>query len=179
MSELEYEAEKIVNYKYDNGIMHYEVKWAGYGNDETTWEPYFHLENCQHLIDDFFNSLGIARPPDHEPRFGSYAQGFRKDPMNPNHIIIDKTRNYYYPYLFVKEPKNAVIPNNSFFSFAEVTDHESKSESKPIEIRKIARKSGKLFVVVNQNDTQTYIAYETAVMLFPDALHNFLKNHFN
>ena len=92
MVEPEYEAEKILNFTYVNGIMQYKVKWAGYGEEEATWEPYDHLENCQHLIDDYFNALNLPRPPNIEPRFDNSKKGFFIDPVNPNHITISKNK---------------------------------------------------------------------------------------
>ena len=173
MVEPEYEAEKILNFTYVNGIMQYKVKWAGYGEEEATWEPYDHLENCQHLIDDYFNALNLPRPPNIEPRFDNSKKGFFIDPVNPNHITISKERDYYYPFVFLKQEKPKMDQN--FFCFSEGVDYENLTQSSPIEIIRIVRKDGKLFVVIRQVNKETYIAYETAVMLFPDALHSYLK----
>ena len=31
----------------------YRVRWAGYGPDWDTWEPYDNLESCHHVIDQY------------------------------------------------------------------------------------------------------------------------------
>ena len=69
MAQQEYEVEKVVNFGYINGKLYYHVKWIGYDNpDELTWEPYTNLVHCQELIDSYFRSLNIPKPPDKDPR---------------------------------------------------------------------------------------------------------------
>ena len=49
----EYEAEKILDVRTEDGRVEYEVKWKGYDNSENTWEPANHLMNAQRLLKNF------------------------------------------------------------------------------------------------------------------------------
>jgi transposase InsO family protein len=42
--------EKILNHKLIDGVTHYEIKWKGFGYDDTTWEPRENIHD-QNLID--------------------------------------------------------------------------------------------------------------------------------
>ena len=50
---LEWEAEKIVDSKLEDGKRFYLVKWIGYKDFENTWEPEVHLRNSVKLITKF------------------------------------------------------------------------------------------------------------------------------
>ena len=72
MSQQEYEVERIINFGYSDGILYYHVKWIGYDDPtEMTWEPYTNLENCQYIIETYFRSLNIPKPPDKDPWYDS------------------------------------------------------------------------------------------------------------
>ena len=49
----EYEAEKILDTRKQDGRIEYLVKWKGYDNSENTWEPAKHLMNAQRLLKRF------------------------------------------------------------------------------------------------------------------------------
>jgi transposase InsO family protein len=51
--EEEYEAEKILDKRIQEGQTQYLVKWKGYGEEENTWEPVRHLTNVQKLLRQF------------------------------------------------------------------------------------------------------------------------------
>ena len=68
-SEEEYIIEKIVNFGYQNGKLYYACKWAGHDDpNDLTWEPYTTLQQCQDLINEFFNRINIPKPPDELPK---------------------------------------------------------------------------------------------------------------
>lgn len=68
-----YTAEEIISFKVDKrrndpvtgqkGYLMYQVKWTGYGHDETTWEPYTHVTDSADLIADFHHSHPNAEGP--------------------------------------------------------------------------------------------------------------------
>ncbi|CAG8449909.1 6008_t:CDS:2 [Diversispora eburnea] len=45
----DYEIERIIGEKEDNGIPYYLLKWKGYDNSYNIWEPYYNL-NCPELL---------------------------------------------------------------------------------------------------------------------------------
>ena len=53
----EYEVEKILGQKTDNGIDYWLVKWKGYDHDSNTWEPNHHVANtAPQAIADYLQS---------------------------------------------------------------------------------------------------------------------------
>jgi hypothetical protein len=46
----EYEVERILGKRLEAGRALYRVKWAGYREEESTWEPLEHLEECRDLV---------------------------------------------------------------------------------------------------------------------------------
>jgi hypothetical protein len=53
MSENEYIVEKILDKRIEDGIVEYYIKWEGYDDIESTWEPMENLDNIQNLIAEF------------------------------------------------------------------------------------------------------------------------------
>jgi len=53
----EYIVEKILDFKIENGIKKYFVKWQSYSYDQNTWEPVSNLTNCVNLIEEFETML--------------------------------------------------------------------------------------------------------------------------
>ena len=49
----EYEVERIVNRRLEGGRVLYKVKWNGFKDEESTWEPVEHLVGCQDLVDTY------------------------------------------------------------------------------------------------------------------------------
>lgn len=47
-----YEIEEIIAEKFEHEfnrlILYYECKWSGY--EDTTWEPEYHLDNCELIL---------------------------------------------------------------------------------------------------------------------------------
>ena len=57
-SEIEYEIEKIIDKRYKkNGKAEYKVKWLGYDDSQSTWEPLEHLSNAKEAIQDYENEI--------------------------------------------------------------------------------------------------------------------------
>ena len=49
----EYEVETILDKRKRYNRIEYLVKWKGYANYDSTWEPIANLANAQHAVDDF------------------------------------------------------------------------------------------------------------------------------
>jgi hypothetical protein len=49
----EYEVEKLLDIKYENGEKYYLVKWKGFGPSENTWEPIKNLIHSRDMIKEF------------------------------------------------------------------------------------------------------------------------------
>ena len=49
-----YKVERITGKrKTDKGLIEYKVKWKGYHENESTWEPVRNLKHVQNMLDDF------------------------------------------------------------------------------------------------------------------------------
>ena len=53
----EYNVEKIVDKKTNNGLVYYKVKWEGYPMSQCTWEPSSHFEKAKEFIINYEASL--------------------------------------------------------------------------------------------------------------------------
>lgn len=47
---VEYEVERILGKRIEDGRALYRIKWTGYTEEESTWEPLEHLEECRDLV---------------------------------------------------------------------------------------------------------------------------------
>ncbi|TKX19704.1 hypothetical protein C1H76_8150 [Elsinoe australis] len=52
----EYEAEEVVDKGLIDGKIHYRVRWKGYPDEESTWEPSENLRNARELVRQFEES---------------------------------------------------------------------------------------------------------------------------
>jgi transposase InsO family protein len=50
---VEYEVERILGRKYENGEHYYLVKWKGYDSSESTWEPIKNMIHSREIIKEF------------------------------------------------------------------------------------------------------------------------------
>ena len=57
INEIEYEIEKIIGKRIIKGIIEYKVKWLGYDESQSTWEPIGHLINAKEAIREYENYL--------------------------------------------------------------------------------------------------------------------------
>jgi len=48
-----YIVEAILDSKKFKGQIHYLVKWENFPQEQNTWEPVSHLEDCQDLVNEF------------------------------------------------------------------------------------------------------------------------------
>ena len=53
-NEPEWEIEFIKDSKWIRGRLHFLIKWQGYPQEESTWEPADNLTNANHSIRDFY-----------------------------------------------------------------------------------------------------------------------------
>jgi len=74
-----YTVEKILEKRKVKGVWKYRVKWEGYSEKESTWEPAENLENVRHLVDEFERTLREASPSsDQDERYEKYEKSERK-----------------------------------------------------------------------------------------------------
>lgn len=52
-----YEVEKIVDHDEHDGLLRYHIQWLGYPEEDRTWEPAIHLDDCSELMEEYWNSL--------------------------------------------------------------------------------------------------------------------------
>lgn len=70
--EEEFSVEFILNHEEHNGrVTQYLVKWEGWGEDDSTWEPFENLEGCLETIVSYFETklYGFAIPHYSESRY--------------------------------------------------------------------------------------------------------------
>ncbi|KAK6349019.1 hypothetical protein TWF730_009779 [Orbilia blumenaviensis] len=72
--EEEYVVEKILDHKYEDGILKYKVKWKGYDKkSDQTWEPEDTLEDVE-ALEDYLNVIG-GRPSQQSAKRGRKSTG--------------------------------------------------------------------------------------------------------
>lgn len=57
MSSKHYQVEKITDKKIENHITKYKVKWVGWAEHQSTWEPLDNLSNVLYMVNDFEANL--------------------------------------------------------------------------------------------------------------------------
>ena len=50
-----YEVEAILRHKSVKNKLQYEVKWLGWPAEDSTWEPADYLDNCEHLLEEYWD----------------------------------------------------------------------------------------------------------------------------
>ena len=48
-----YVVEKILDSRIFKGKKQYKIKWMGYSNNESTWEPEQNLKTCMKMVNEF------------------------------------------------------------------------------------------------------------------------------
>ena len=62
-----YEVEAIVGHKHISSGILFKVRWAGYGEEDDTWETEENLDNCSAILDDYIATH--IEPEFTEPQF--------------------------------------------------------------------------------------------------------------
>ncbi|KAK6216141.1 reverse transcriptase domain protein [Colletotrichum tabaci] len=52
-NEPEYEVERIIDHRNEDGHDEYLIKWKGYGHEDNSWEPIKNLQHSQALLTDY------------------------------------------------------------------------------------------------------------------------------
>jgi hypothetical protein len=58
-SSHEYDVERVVDMRSGFSGVEYLIKWQGWSEEENTWEPENHLQNCKQLLNDFYQGIQI------------------------------------------------------------------------------------------------------------------------
>lgn len=82
-AESEYdEVEEVLDKRERRGKIYYKLKWKGYSESESTWEPVKHL-NCQVLIDQFEENL---------KRKISHNSFSKNDPLAEKSSVVESSK---------------------------------------------------------------------------------------
>ncbi|KFY31286.1 hypothetical protein V493_01241 [Pseudogymnoascus sp. VKM F-4281 (FW-2241)] len=52
----EYEVERVLDTRFNNGELKFYVLWKGFSIEEATWEPRSNLDNSKEAIDEYFHA---------------------------------------------------------------------------------------------------------------------------
>jgi hypothetical protein len=87
----EYEVDKIIGRKSENGIDYWLVKWKGYEDESNTWEPHQNVcDTAPEAILDFLNTAANSITEEHQPK--------SKIATSTSHSIINNIPiEYLYP----------------------------------------------------------------------------------
>ena len=109
----EYEVERILGKRIEDGRALYRVKWLGYREEESTWEPLEHLEECKDLV------LAFDQQQRPKPRVAMKIPRLPSSRSQPSedtleledwNLIVDseaKPKSSLKPHL--KKPKSGVL----------------------------------------------------------------------
>ena len=101
INEIEYEIEKIIGKRIIKGIIEYKVKWLGYDESQSTWEPIGHLINAKEAIREYENYLEMIN-------------SFKKtNPIIKSDEYLIKNDNEEKKNIDEKESKIKIEKNNS------------------------------------------------------------------
>ncbi|KAK6218056.1 reverse transcriptase domain protein [Colletotrichum tabaci] len=68
----EYEVERIIDHRNENGHDEYLIKWKGYGHEDNSWEPVRNLQHSPQLLQEYHNSQ--TYPPPTAPNLRNHRQ---------------------------------------------------------------------------------------------------------
>ena len=73
-----YEVEAILDKRKRRGHTQYLIRWKGYDQEFDTWEPEEYVNNCQELLDDYYQeqtTIGVSLPHPSTTMQGMVARG--------------------------------------------------------------------------------------------------------
>ncbi|XP_063363032.1 histone-lysine N-methyltransferase Su(var)3-9-like isoform X1 [Cydia amplana] len=94
--EDDYIIEKIVDIKFENGKEYFYIKWKGFDDDDNTWEPLAHLDNCPELLHEFLtdNELTYCESIDKLKNEISFGDLLSEDNLIARIDEVDETDLY-------------------------------------------------------------------------------------
>ena len=115
INEIEYEIEKIIGKRIIKGEIEYKVKWLGYDESQSTWEPMENLINAKEAIKEYENYLEMIN-------------SFKKPiPTIKSEQSLNKNENEDKKNYNEKESK---IKNGNNYSYSPKNDNEKLSNLK-------------------------------------------------
>jgi len=115
INEIEYEIEKIIGKRIIKGEIEYKVKWLGYDESQSTWEPMENLINAKEAIKEYENYLEMIN-------------SFKKPiPRIKSEQSLNKNENEDKKNYNEKESK---IKNGNNYSYSPKNDNEKLSNLK-------------------------------------------------
>jgi hypothetical protein len=124
--EREYIVEKILEKKKFRNEFKYKVKWLGYPESQSTWEPKEHLSKCVELIEEYEKSQNQNQ---------THNQNQNKSPLssNSNNIILNKP----HEKKLIGKKRKIQSDSESIEEIVEKSSVESKKETIPISSNEI------------------------------------------
>lgn len=94
LSENEYYVEKVIDKKVVDGEVRYLIKWEGWPEDESTWEPVENLDHIQNLIADFERERNLYSKPRGRPPKKGNTNNFSKEEKHEKSEKYEKHEKY-------------------------------------------------------------------------------------
>ena len=138
----EWEVESIKGERIKKGKKEYLVKWKGYSNDESTWEPLEHLENANELLLEY-----IASTPDSITKTTRPRRTDRSSTKAKAHFILHPSDQ-----LSILFNTDADITSNA--------GESSESSSKSIELSEPFKESNPFPITTLDNASMATISRE-------------------
>lgn len=116
MDENIYEVEKILDKKITKGgEVLYKIKWSGYSEEQSTWEPIENLSNVIYMIKEFESKKGIEPKENLDKNKANFSIDIPKKIINGR--ILD---NRLYFTIKWKKRKNNIQPSNSLVKYSDL-----------------------------------------------------------
>lgn len=122
----EYEIEKIVNCKIEDGKVYYRIKWRGYSGEDCTWEAEENLEKCPNFLISFYDQIdGLTENRDIfkmsvDPETGKVSLDCRNHKTYPVSKFCSSTKD------LLTNRKTAFIEDDDLSDMSEFEDDDKK-----------------------------------------------------